>query len=789
MTSFVRLVVIVGMLLGVRTGLTRADAPLASYVFPAGGPRGAVVAVNLGGCNLNQECSWEFDGPGIEANARLIRVPHTTWIEGPVLSHSDSQAKEDYPKDYAGRVVIANDAPLGVHHWRVWTSQGVTSTMKFVVGELPEIVEQEIDGEPIPVPVTLPVTINGRIFPREDVDIWTLTAAAGESITCEVHAARLGYPLIARVEVLDPDGRRIAEGTHNVRADTRVQFRAIQPGTYQVRIHDVRYAGSQCHVYRLTITQQPCVDAIYPLGGRAGAVTPFQLLGQGVPTMPVDVMLDENILQTSTASAAWKRFPIADVLTNPVLVDVGRLPEYLEPDAPTSNVSSSVELPAVLNGRIRSPGESDAWSFAGKQGETWRLDLMAARLDSPLDSVLVVHDVGGRELLHADDIGPGETDSQAVFTVPADGVYTIRVADQFTSRGGERFAYRLFVTSPPTPDFQLQLGGDALAVNRGAEASFKVTAQRIGGFDGEIQLQCDGLPPGVAAAPAVIGRGSSDIDWTFRAGASAKVQLSHLRVRGQSRIGEQDVVRYAAFPTPRGEPPLDFVPLLVALPTPFKYAGRTSIEYVPCGSSLHWHFRLDRGGFEGPIDIELADRQFRHLMGLTAPRMTVPAGATEFDYPVSVAPWTLLGRTGRAVISASATLHEPDGTSHEVSFSTHNDDDQVVVLASPPLLTVDTPRKTIVARPGATISLPLRISRNARLNAATVKVELVPARHVRGISARPCQVPPATTDCVLEIRFDDSELGPWNAPLIVRATSDFDGDPIIAEMLLFVSAG
>ena len=40
------------------------------------------------------------------------------------------------------------------------------------MGDLPEIVEEEIDGEPVPVNVTLPLTINGRIFPREDVDLW-----------------------------------------------------------------------------------------------------------------------------------------------------------------------------------------------------------------------------------------------------------------------------------------------------------------------------------------------------------------------------------------------------------------------------------------------------------------------------------------------------------------------------------------------------------------------------------------------------------------------------------------
>ena len=94
-----------------------------------------------------------------------------------------------------GEVEIAVDAPLGFRRWRVWTSQGATTTRKFVVGDLPEVVEEEIDGTPVPTQVALPVTINGRIFPREDVDHWTFAAVQGMGYTCEVMASRLGIPV------------------------------------------------------------------------------------------------------------------------------------------------------------------------------------------------------------------------------------------------------------------------------------------------------------------------------------------------------------------------------------------------------------------------------------------------------------------------------------------------------------------------------------------------------------------------------------------------------------------
>src|SRR5262245_25890363 len=126
--------------LGVALGLlsvtpARADPPTASYIFPAGGQRGTTVAFRVGGLFLHKSCSFEMLGPGVEASRQLQRVP-TVWFEGPLLPLPESQQAEDYPKDLAGQVQIAPDAPLGLRYWRVATSQGAAPALKFVVGDL-----------------------------------------------------------------------------------------------------------------------------------------------------------------------------------------------------------------------------------------------------------------------------------------------------------------------------------------------------------------------------------------------------------------------------------------------------------------------------------------------------------------------------------------------------------------------------------------------------------------------------------------------------------------------------
>jgi len=157
----------------------RANPPEASYLFPAGGQRGTSVKVKVGGLFLYDKCRWELLGAGVTANKELKRIP-TVWFEGPLLPLPDSQRAEDYPKDMAGEIAIAQDAALGLRYARLWNSQGATPSLQFMVGDLPEIVEDEIDGDPVPVRVNLPLTINGRIFPRGNIDIWSFEAKQGQ---------------------------------------------------------------------------------------------------------------------------------------------------------------------------------------------------------------------------------------------------------------------------------------------------------------------------------------------------------------------------------------------------------------------------------------------------------------------------------------------------------------------------------------------------------------------------------------------------------------------------------
>ncbi len=769
---------------------TRADPPVASYIFPAGGQRGQTVPVRVGGLNLHKSCAFEMNGSGVDAD-KLLQRTRTVWFEGPVLPMPESQQQEDYPKDMAGRVRIAADAAPGIRYWRLATSQGATSALKFMVGELPEIVEQEIDGEPVPTEVPLPVTINGRIFPREDVDIWTFAARKGQTVSCEVHAARLGSPLDSRLEVLDPQGRTIAENDDTFGADSFVRFTAPADGKYQVKIHDINFRGGQAYVYRLTLTADPQVDRVYPLGGRRGSKTAFELAGQAVPTTITLTLPAEAPAEYSV------RVPVGEKLSNPFPIELDDLPEHLKTDANHDPAKVlPVALPAILNGRIDRPGSVDYWAFQARKGEVYEFELRAARLGSPLNGVLVVLDGADKELARAEYGGP-QVDPQLRFAVPADGVYRIRLEERFRARGGPAYAYRLRI-APPAPDFRLQFNADAVTLLRGATSRLRITADRQGGFADAIPLTIDGLPAGVTVDRTAIAAKQAAVDVTVKAEATAAIRTARLTIRGTAQVGDRSITRTATFLPPAGrnanpsspvygQPELDSILLAVALPTPFKIVGEFDMRWAARGTIHQRHYRIERGGFEGPLEVSLADKQARHLQGVTGPVITVPAGVSEFDYAVQLPPWMETGRTSRSCVMAVGVIKDTDGSEHVVSFTSVNQNEQVVVVVEPGRLGIEAERTSLAIQPGGTVPLPVQVARGKSLR-GPVKVELIVASHVQGVTAEPIQIAADQNSGTVALRFAAAGRGPFNVPLILRATMLDHEKPVVAETKVSVTA-
>jgi Planctomycete cytochrome C/WD domain, G-beta repeat len=146
-----------------------------------------------------------------------------------------------------------------------------------------------------------------------------------------------------------------------------------------------------------------------------------------------------------------------------------------------------------------------------------------------------------------DDGGAGfGKDSRLTFDPPADGEYQVRVGDS-RNLGGPNFAYRLTIR-PPRPSFTITFEPKAPAVWRGAALPVSVTADRIDGFDGPIEVELVNLPAGFSAPRTTIPAGENSTALALWADANAGTPAGApaWKVVARAAVGGQTIEQVAA---------------------------------------------------------------------------------------------------------------------------------------------------------------------------------------------------------------------------------------------------
>ena len=131
-----------------------------------------------------------------------------------------------------------------------------------------------------------------------------------------------------------------------------------------------------------------------------------------------------------------------------------------------------------------------------------------------------------------DDGGPGfGRDSTVHFTAAADGEYEARIRD-VQGLGGETYGYRLTVRRP-RPDFRLTVTPRNPNVPVGGSVPLTVSALRMDGFDGPIDVTVLDLPAGMRATRGVIRGGQLSTTLTLSAESETKLTAAvPLKVSG-----------------------------------------------------------------------------------------------------------------------------------------------------------------------------------------------------------------------------------------------------------------
>jgi len=495
-------------------------------------------------------------------------------IRGQAGYRINRQAAPSISEAVTFQVTIAADAPLGEREVRLRAPLGLSNPLPFLVGLLPEYSETPAHpntappAEPGPnapmrrnkpasgslQKVVLPAVVNGQILPGE-VDRIHFNATKGQKLVVAASARSL-IPYLAdavpgwfqaTLALTDANGRELAyDDDFHFNPDPVLYFEIRQDGDYIVEIKDAIYRGRQDFVYRIAIGEVPFITSIFPLGGPAGQNTPVEMKGWNLPSSHAVINGGEQLpgrLAMSLLRDGLSSNPVAFALD-----DGADSTETESNDDPSK--AQGLQLPAIVNGRIGHPGDRDCFSFEGRAGSEVVLEVVARRLNSPLDSLLQLLDAAGQLIASNDDAedkGAGLTthhaDSRLLATLPGDGRYIVQLADT-QHQGGPEFAYRLHVRTP-SPDFELRVVPSSINIRTGTHVPVTVFALRKDGFAGPIEIGLRNAGRDFGLSGALIPAGQDKVRLTLTTVSEPRDGFPGVEFLGRSTIAGQTVVRTA----------------------------------------------------------------------------------------------------------------------------------------------------------------------------------------------------------------------------------------------------
>lgn len=595
-----------------------ANTPHIQYAFPAGGQRGSSFSVEVGGQYLKGSTNVFVSGEGVkvdivkfgvryeprrfrqfirnrenalaslegktgkerekierriaqtEAQIALADLPEGVdpYKKKDIAKYYKIDEKEQFNPQISDRlrikVTIDKKAPPGERELRVYTPAGLSNPIYFQVGSLTETLEAEPNDDhmgPGLQEVPVPSVINGQVRPG-DIDHFRFRAGKGDSIVVDVGARRI-IPYLADavpgwfqavVAIYDEDGNEVAyQDDYKFNPDPVLFFDVPEQGIYTLSIRDSIYRGREDFIYRIAIGELPFITGIFPLGAQQGREVDIALAGKNLPKTRLTGKLPKEGFEVRHVSVRKEGYR-----SNQMPFAIGDVKESFEVEPNNSAAEAQpVQKPLIVNGRIQKPGDIDVFSFNGKKGNSVSIEVIARRLNSPLDSVVTLKGPGLKEAVRNDDnmskdkthlhLGAGlvthHADSYLLHELPATGKYIVEIGDT-QSKGGHDYGYRLRI-SPSYPDFKLRMEPSGIQISPGGTAAFTVRALRQDGFDKRIKLDAANLPSGFTMSEAVIPKGSDMTRFTITAPKEITGKVVSPEITGMGIINGSPVTRAA----------------------------------------------------------------------------------------------------------------------------------------------------------------------------------------------------------------------------------------------------
>jgi hypothetical protein len=766
-----------------------ATDPASTHIFPAGGRRGTTVNVRVGGECLPPLTKFRIEGRGLKAPDVL--GPRTPFRGDPSPRRKPGEQHINYPKEWESTIEISPDAPLGPQLWWLSCARGGTGGRPFVVGDLPEFIETESNSTPERAEqLTLPVTLNGQIDAERDMDYFSFSATQGEVIVAEVVAARIGSPLEAVLEFRDETGHRLRTQEVRVGNDQVVALKVPATGKIRFSVANLSVAGGPNYVYRITLSKEPFARLAFPSGGPAGQAQDLELL---TLTGEADFKaLRQTVTVPANPGEFWWNAP---GVRGALPLSVGTHPELIEQEPnDKSGDANKAALPMAINGRFATSSDEDWFAFMAKAGEAVTIECQSAGAGLPSLPILSIHDAAGNELAKASAVDtPERLPAIEAWVPPADGQYWLRLRDvQQGVAGGPEFLYRAQVRVAK-PDFELTLKSDWANHMPGGRTEIEVLLRRQGGFAGPVKVSAEGLPMGIRAEPLEVAAGAPGGKLVLLSDATTTPPIAGLlKISGTAEISGGAVTRVAAAPhlgrdvegVSVGRSTTEHFHLTVQHKPLFRLFCSEAYQYAHRGTIHRYQMEVERlEGYNGPITLQIADRQIKDLDGADVLETTIPAGESRFLLPLSLPETMHINVQAHSNIYAQgfATFQDRWGQQQSTCIVSEM---RCMVRTLPTVTRLQAVDRELTFSADGTASCRLHLDRTS-LFSGPLQITLMEDAASRGLTAESVSIPAGKTEALLVVRRNPAERLSPKAALRFRGTGDLGGGTtVITEVLI-----
>jgi hypothetical protein len=761
--------------------------PTSTHIFPAGGRIGTVVPVRVGGECLPPGARFWIDG-GVKAPATLGPRAKARYEPSPRRKPRDADGNPlvNYPKEWDSKITIPTNALVGPVWWRVSCGWGGTRPRPFMIGDLPEYIEQEPNSDPEHANrITLPVTVNGQIAGERDIDFFVFKAKKGDVVVCDVLAERIGSPLDPVIEVRDAKGRRVQLQEVRVGKDPVVAFKATVDGDYTLNIANVSFHGGPEYVYRMTLSTKPYVAFAFPPGEEGFKdrdVRLFALTGGD------DFRSWREKVPCPGPDRSW--WGQSGGRTGIFLFQGSFGPEVVATGNHSADKAMSLMVPSWVSGRFPEAASEDWFQFAADKDDAFTIECWPFPVTSPVCPVVVVKNVAGRVLAKANGVDTEDHRVRLEWKAPADGKYRILVRDlQHGVRGGANFIYRMHLYRAE-PNYGLSLSSDYLNVPQGGKAELDLVVDRSGGFTGPLDLSVSGLPKGVSLESTRIPANQSRVKLVLAAGDDAQPVHALLRVYGKTVIAgekrrvEADVPRIGYSEHLLGQLKPSELHLTVQHKPMFRLTCNEAYQYAHRGTIYPYKLQVERlNGFDGEITLQIADRQVQDLDGIEVKERVVPKGVKEIAALIYL-PETMHANVQhhcRPYIQGYATFTDKWGQKQSMLTLC---DKRCMIRTLPPVVKLKAADKQITVRPREKVACKLVLERTSNFK-GPMDVELLSDE---GLTADKVHIEAGATTVTVTVHAGPKVTAREGLALRFRAIGQLPGDvTVISETTVAVN--